>query len=317
MLLATIAGTGITYHHPDHLSNRAETDASGNLVRSFGHFPYGESWYETSADQQKFTTYPRDSGVGESGLDYAMFRHYNSGQGRFMSADLLGGSVDMPQSGNRYAYVLNDPINSLDLWGLCTGFIGRDKDGSPIFGERPCHKTEDGDDSDGVSGSGGGGGGGGGGGTGGCAGPCGGGGGGGGGGGTDKKKKKDESQACKDAKQKVQDIKDSKKYRQQLTLVRDMFFGLGGAAAVGCAGGAAGGAEIGAIGGTFIEPGGGTALGGAGGAAVGCFSGGGAAMGEAFSLVFITATADSALEGGLVDKEAAEAQQQADAICGG
>jgi hypothetical protein len=67
-LLATLAGTGITYHHPDHLSNRAETDASGNPVRSFGHFPYGETWYETSADQQKFTTYSRDSGVGESGF---------------------------------------------------------------------------------------------------------------------------------------------------------------------------------------------------------------------------------------------------------
>jgi hypothetical protein len=71
------------------------------------------------------------------------------------------GSVGMPQSGNRYAYVLNDPINSVDLWGLCTGFIGRDDGGNPIFGEVPCHKPNDGDDNDGVSGSGGGGGGGG------------------------------------------------------------------------------------------------------------------------------------------------------------
>jgi hypothetical protein len=124
-----------------------------------------------------------------------MFRHYNSGQGRFMSADLLGGSIDMPQSGNRYAYVLNDPINSVDLWGLCTGFIGRDKDGNPIFGERPCHKAQDGDDSDGVGGSSGGAGDGGGG-TGGCGGPCPGGGGDGGGPGTDKKKKKDNQQLC-------------------------------------------------------------------------------------------------------------------------
>lgn len=40
-------------------------------------------------------------------------------------------------------------------------------------------------------------------------------------------------------------------------------------------------------------------------------------MGEAFPLVFITSMADSALEGGLVDKEAAAAQERADAICGG
>lgn len=176
-LLATLAGTGIAYHHPDHLSNRAETDASGNPVRSFGHFPYGETWYETSADQQKFTTYPRDSGVGESGLDYAMFRHYNSGEGRFMSADLLGGDLFAPQSLNRYSYVTGDPVNFFDPLGLC-GLVtvttteydlnGKVKSKhTTVTDEGPCPPS----------------GGGGGGGAGGCGGPCGGGGNGGGGGG--------------------------------------------------------------------------------------------------------------------------------------
>ncbi len=109
-LLATIAGTATTYHHPDHLSNRAETDASGNLLRSFGHFPYGETWYETgTADKGKFTTYERDSATGETGLDYAQHRYYNSGQGRFISPDPLAGHLDAPQSLNRYAYAMNDP----------------------------------------------------------------------------------------------------------------------------------------------------------------------------------------------------------------
>jgi RHS repeat-associated protein len=117
-LLATIAGTSTTYHHPDHLSNRAETDSTGNPARSFGHFPYGEVWYETAADQTKFTTYTRDGGTGETGLDYAMFRTYNSGQGRFFSADLLGGDLNAPTSLNRYAYTENDPENSIDPFGL-------------------------------------------------------------------------------------------------------------------------------------------------------------------------------------------------------
>jgi RHS repeat-associated protein len=117
-LLATIAGTNTTYHHPDHLSNRAETDANGALIRSFGHFPYGETWYESSADPLKFTGYTRDSGTGESGLDYAMFRLYNSGHGRFTSADLLAGNLEAPESLNRYAYVENDPLNLLDPLGL-------------------------------------------------------------------------------------------------------------------------------------------------------------------------------------------------------
>ncbi len=116
-LLATVAGTSTTYHHPDHLSNRAETDASGNPVRSFGHFPYGETWYETSSDPLKFTNYTRDSGSGESGLDYAMFRQYNSGQGRFVSADPMTGHITAPQSLNRFAYVNGDPINYIDPLG--------------------------------------------------------------------------------------------------------------------------------------------------------------------------------------------------------
>ncbi|MBZ5532896.1 MAG: RHS repeat-associated core domain-containing protein [Acidobacteriia bacterium] len=118
-LLATIVGSSITYHHPDHLSNRAETDATGNIVRFFGHFPYGETWYEpTGTDKDKFTSYERDLGAGETGLDYTMFRGYSSGLARFMSADLLGGHLGTPQSLNRYSYALNDPINLVDPTGL-------------------------------------------------------------------------------------------------------------------------------------------------------------------------------------------------------
>jgi RHS repeat-associated protein len=118
MLLATIAGTSTTYHHPDHISNRAETDSTGNPVRAFGHFPYGETWYESSSDPLKFTSYIRDSGVGESGLDYAIFRQYNPGQARFMSVDRILGDPRAPQSLNRYSYVRNDPANFMDPLGL-------------------------------------------------------------------------------------------------------------------------------------------------------------------------------------------------------
>jgi RHS repeat-associated protein len=117
-LIATIAGTNTTYHHPDHLSNRAETDANGAPARSAGNLPYGDPWYElTSTDPMKFTSYTRDS---ESGLDYAMFRNYNSGQGRFVSADVMHGHSSVPQSLNRYGYAMNDPVNLIDPNGLET-----------------------------------------------------------------------------------------------------------------------------------------------------------------------------------------------------
>jgi RHS repeat-associated protein len=118
-LLVTIAGSTTTYHHPDHLSNRAETNSSGTRTRTFGQLPFGDTWYETgAADKWKFTGYERDSGTGETGLDYANFRYYASGQGRFMSVDQLTGGLAAPQSLNRYAYTLNNPVNLVDPLGL-------------------------------------------------------------------------------------------------------------------------------------------------------------------------------------------------------
>jgi RHS repeat-associated protein len=117
-LLATVSPTGTVFHHPDHLSNRAETDMSGASVRNFGHFPYGESWYDTAPAKRDFTTYERDLGTGETGLDYAQFRFYSPGLGRFMSADYLAGNMESAQSLNLFAYGDNDPVNVTDPLGL-------------------------------------------------------------------------------------------------------------------------------------------------------------------------------------------------------
>lgn len=116
-LVATVAGSSITYHHPDHLSNRVETSSSGAVARTYGQLPFGDSWYETGiTDKWKFTVYERDS--AESGLDYAMNRFYSSAFGRFQSPDFLAGHQEDPQSLNRYSYVLNDPVNLVDRLGL-------------------------------------------------------------------------------------------------------------------------------------------------------------------------------------------------------
>ncbi|MBZ5523124.1 MAG: hypothetical protein LAP21_12875, partial [Acidobacteriia bacterium] len=118
-LLATVAASGTTYRHPDHLSIRAETDASGNMIGQYGNLPYGDPWYGIATGTKwRFTSYERDFGTGETGLDYAQFRYYASGQGRFMSADMMGGSRGVPQSLNRYAYSMNDPVNLADPLGL-------------------------------------------------------------------------------------------------------------------------------------------------------------------------------------------------------
>jgi RHS repeat-associated protein len=59
----------------------------------------------------------------ETGLDYFGARYYSGAQGRFISADLVGGDIGNPQSLNRYVYVLNNPLKFSDPTGLyeCAG----------------------------------------------------------------------------------------------------------------------------------------------------------------------------------------------------
>jgi RHS repeat-associated protein len=79
----------------------------------------------------------RSSGKGrdsESGLDYFGARYYGSSMGRFMSPDLLGGTLSNPQSLNRYAYVMNNPLGAIDPTGLapCTMADGTEGDDGNI-----------------------------------------------------------------------------------------------------------------------------------------------------------------------------------------
>jgi RHS repeat-associated protein len=121
-LIATLAGSATTYHHPDHLSARVSTDSNGNTVRTFGHYPFGETWYETgTVSKWKFTSYERDA---ESLNDYAIARIYANRQGRFLSTDPLSGSTGNPQSLNRYAYVADDSLNLVDPTGMFYGPCG-------------------------------------------------------------------------------------------------------------------------------------------------------------------------------------------------
>ena len=120
-LIASEDSTGTyRFYQRDHLSNRVVTDINGNLLEQLGHFPYGESWYNTSGDKLLFTSYERDA---ESGNDYAQARYYVSRLGRFSSVDPLSGSTADPQSLNRYAYVRDNPTLLVDPSGTCDELI--------------------------------------------------------------------------------------------------------------------------------------------------------------------------------------------------
>ena len=94
---------------------RVTTDSSGNKLGEQGHYPYGEAWYAASTTTKwQFTSYERDA---ESGNDYAMARYDVNRLGRFSSADPLVGTLDDPQTLNRYAYVRGNPISLVDPSG--------------------------------------------------------------------------------------------------------------------------------------------------------------------------------------------------------
>jgi RHS repeat-associated protein len=113
-LLAKFDSTGTNYYQHDHLSTRYVSNASGTLVEQMGHYPFGDPWYNANNDKLFFTTYERDS---ESSNDYAQARFYRWLVGRFLSPDPLSGSIENPQSLNRYPYVGNDPTNATDPSG--------------------------------------------------------------------------------------------------------------------------------------------------------------------------------------------------------
>ena len=112
-------GMNVQYVHWDHLgSTRMMTDESGVSFAVFKYYPFGLEAESIGGDElrQKFTGHERDDRVG---LDYMMARSCRMALGRFLEPDEYGGStrLSQPQSWNRYAYVMNDPINATDPTG--------------------------------------------------------------------------------------------------------------------------------------------------------------------------------------------------------
>ncbi|HLF26430.1 MAG TPA: fibronectin type III domain-containing protein [Anaerolineae bacterium] len=122
---------GISYVSIDALTSpRVVTDGNGAVKGRHDYLPFGEELSagvgaRTSALgyglqdnlHQKFTQKERDD---ETGLDFFGARYYSSPQGRWTTPDpyLPSGQVDVPQSWNRYTYVLNNPLALVDPLGL-------------------------------------------------------------------------------------------------------------------------------------------------------------------------------------------------------
>ena len=142
--IARLTNGVATYPHSDHLgSAAAATDASGNLLWREDYTPFGEPRQAPAgnADDEGFTGHIHDA---DTGLTYMQARYYDPVIGRFLSNDPVGFALAGPAYFNRYAYTLNDPINLVDLAGMCGSRI-KDKNGDNHVAVS-CVKISDGRD---------------------------------------------------------------------------------------------------------------------------------------------------------------------------
>jgi RHS repeat-associated protein len=108
----------VHYYFSDHLGSASiVTSATGTIQDESDYYPFGKERIVTDSDSNlyKFTGKERDS---ESGLDYFGARFDSSNLGRFMSPDTGAPEIGNPQSWDRYAYVLNNPLSLIDPDGL-------------------------------------------------------------------------------------------------------------------------------------------------------------------------------------------------------
>ncbi len=115
------SGNGVFYVLGDHLgSTSAIVDTSGSVQAQQYYYPYGANRGGAQSDltDKRYTGQYHESGLaGVEGLYYYNARWYDPALARFMQADTIVPEPGNPQSLNRYAYGLNNPVKYNDPTG--------------------------------------------------------------------------------------------------------------------------------------------------------------------------------------------------------
>jgi RHS repeat-associated protein len=122
---AVYNGSGLNFiRHTDWLgSSRLATTWAHAVYSKEAYAPFGETYNEAGTPDRSFTGQDQDvaSGSGGTGTYDFLFRKYDPSAGRWLSPDPSGWNAvnaSNPQSLNRYAYVMNNPMSAVDLDGL-------------------------------------------------------------------------------------------------------------------------------------------------------------------------------------------------------
>jgi RHS repeat-associated protein len=108
------------YFHGDHLGTpQILTDDSQAIVWKAAYAPFGDAVVSIETVENPFR-FPGQYYDPETGLHYNYFRYYNPQTGRYITPDPIGleGGI------NLFAYVANNPVNLIDLWGLSENQLG-------------------------------------------------------------------------------------------------------------------------------------------------------------------------------------------------
>jgi RHS repeat-associated protein len=102
------------YFSFDHLNSvREMTNSAGGLVARYDYDPYGRRTLASGTDLADFG-FQAMYYHAASGLNLTWFRAYDANLGRWLSRDPIGEDGGI----NLYAYVLNNPVNANDPFGL-------------------------------------------------------------------------------------------------------------------------------------------------------------------------------------------------------
>jgi len=113
--LAVAKGANVYYYHADGLGSVvALTDFSEATVEGYNYDTFGNVERFGNAVQNTYGFTGREYDI-ETGLYYYRARYYDPETGRFISKDPIGFAGG---DANLYNYVLGDPINWTDPWGL-------------------------------------------------------------------------------------------------------------------------------------------------------------------------------------------------------
>jgi RHS repeat-associated protein len=107
------------FHHVNNIDSRTfMTSESGSPTQDMVFYPWGGAWNTSGGGGLEFAGLAYDDPSTNSQL--TTFRLFSGNLGRWFTPDPLGGDVTNPQSLNRYAYVLNNPMTLTDPTGLVT-----------------------------------------------------------------------------------------------------------------------------------------------------------------------------------------------------